>query len=344
MVEHVEYDQEPEVVVPEVVQRREASLAMTSRDRAEFDIAIATAKRYPRSVEKSISMAMSMATLNEEIAASCFYVLRRKEGGGGSKTIEGPSIRLAEIMASSWGNIAVDTQPAGEDNKFIYATGICRDLERNVTVRKTVRRRITTKDGRRYSDDMIAVTANAAASIAQRNAVASVVPGAYIKQVYDAAKRAAMGDAKTLEKRRSEAIEYTRKMGLSDDRVFAALEVSGIADITLDKLGALKGMCTAVKDGDIGIDEQFPPIVSQAAGQSRADAATADMKAKLRKEADAAFSKPIGKVKKAPASAYAREFDPVICGEAKCPNAVTTDTGEIVQKGDCAAQPKCARE
>jgi len=359
------------------------SVMLTAREKAEIDIAVATAKRYPRSIKKSLSMALEMATLNEDVAESCFYSLKRKDNRTGeTKFIEGPSVRTAEIMASAWGNLAVDTQITGEDDKFIYATATCRDLERNLTVRKQVRRRITTSEtkngpGRRYSDDMIAVTANAAASIALRNAVLSVVPGAYTKQVYDAAKAAAMGDSETLEKRRQKAIDYVRKANVSDERIFAALGVGGTEDISLEKLVQLRGMCTAIKDNETTVDEQFPPVIKQAPGQSKADALAQNMKAQAEKKATPPVetpgkpeeegpmppeasdtvppppppqSKPEAKVDKPKKQKLAfvgkpkREFDPQACTEADCPNAISGENGEITTHIDCGAMQTCKLE
>lgn len=51
------------------------------------------------------------------------------------------------------------------------AQGVFHDLERNVAITYEVRRRIVDKNGRRYKPDMIGVTANAACSIALRNAI-----------------------------------------------------------------------------------------------------------------------------------------------------------------------------
>ena len=64
--------------------------------RAEIDVQITTAKRYPRSVTAFRREAEEMATLDEETAGSMFYVLPRA-----GKNIEGPSVRLAEIVGSA---------------------------------------------------------------------------------------------------------------------------------------------------------------------------------------------------------------------------------------------------
>lgn len=221
--------------------------------RAELDQQVSTAKAYPRSVAKFKAEALTMATLDQETAASCFYSLPR-----GGKAIEGPSIRLAEIIGSAWGNLNYGARVVSIDDKFLTAQGICRDLERNVTMTSEVTRRITNKQGQRFNDDMIGVTANAACSIALRNAIFKVVPMAYAKDILAQARKVAIGDAKTLGSRRASMVDYFGKMGVESKRILWLLEKPSIEDIGLDELQVLVGLATAIKDGDTTVDEAFP--------------------------------------------------------------------------------------
>lgn len=230
-----------------------SSLAVLNR--SEIDMQIATAKRYPRSIKVAMQTATSMATVNEDTAEACMYSLPR-----GGKPIQGASIRLAEIMASAWGNMRCAARVIGEEDGFIIAQGVAHDLERNVVICKEVRRRITGRNGDRFSEDMVGVTANAACSIALRNSILAVVPKAYTDQVYEEAKKVAVGDAQTLEKRRGAAMQHLMKMGVTPERVFAALGLQGEQDIDLDKLAILRGAVAAIKDGSQTIDEAFPAV------------------------------------------------------------------------------------
>src|SRR4030095_13145064 len=74
--------------------------AIEAISRAEIDVQIATAKRYPRVLTQVKQDMLEMATIDEETAAACFYSVPR-----GSKNIVGPSIRLAEIAFSCYGNV-----------------------------------------------------------------------------------------------------------------------------------------------------------------------------------------------------------------------------------------------
>jgi hypothetical protein len=230
-----------------------APSAIESITRAEIDMQVATAHRFPRSVKRFREEALSMATIDEDTAESCFYKLPRD-----GKMIEGPSIRLMEIAASAWGNIRYGSRTTGEDAEFITAQGIAHDLERNVSATVEVRRRITNKAGKRYSGDMVNVTANAAGSIARRNALLGVIPRAYINSIYEQAKQVAIGDAQTLSHKRTNAVQYFAKLGITPDRLYSKLGVTGEDDITLAHIETLIGLKTAIKDGEIGIDEAFP--------------------------------------------------------------------------------------
>ena len=66
---------------------------------------------------------------------------------------------------------------------------------------------------------MIMTTANAATSIALRNVVFRVVPRAYINEIYEAARKAAAGSARTLKQRRMEMIQYFESLGIQQRQI-----------------------------------------------------------------------------------------------------------------------------
>jgi hypothetical protein len=222
--------------------------------KAEIDVQISTAKAFPRSIKQFIDKAMSIATVNENVAASCAYALPR-----GGKSLEGPSVRLAEIVASSYGNIRTGARVISNDGKIITAQGICHDLETNSSVTVEVQRRITGKDGKTFNEDMQVVTGNAACAIAFRNAVFKEIPFALVTDIYDAAKAVAKGTAATLPLRREKAVSYFKELGVKDKQICEVLGVKKIEDIDLDKLSILSGMRTAYKSNESTLEELFNP-------------------------------------------------------------------------------------
>lgn len=233
--------------------------ALESLQRAEFDVQIATAKRYPRKLGIVKQDMLSFATLDQETAESCFYTLPR-----GGKNIQGPSVRLAEIAVSCFGNLRVGsrviTTVTDGPNPHVVIQSVCHDLEKNVAVTMEKRRRITKKKSKDFIDeDDINLACNAGAAIAFRDAVFKVVPLALVKPVYEQAKMVAIGDAKTLVDRRSRMIETFGKMGVTKDMILSKLEKKTLDDVDLADIGTLIGLHTALKDGDTTIEEIFSP-------------------------------------------------------------------------------------
>lgn len=249
-------------------------------NRSEIDIQVATAHKFPRSIKRFRDETLQMVTLTEAIADECIYALPRD-----GKNIEGPSARFAEIIASAWGNCRAGARVVSEDKEFVTAQGMFHDLERNCAITYEVKRRITDKAGRRFKPDMIGVTANAASSIALRNAVLKGIPKAFWSEMYEAARKTVMGDAKTLVNRRSEAMAYLQKLGATPLQVCTKLGVAGIEDIGLEHLVTLRGLATAIKDGDTTVEHAFAPDV-ETSGKAQEVMDRFDDKKKKVKSAD----------------------------------------------------------
>lgn len=243
---------------PEVLEREimPGLGGLEQQTRGEIDIQIATAKRYPRSLKQFTDESLEMATLNKDIAESCIYAVPRKEDGK-VKMIEGPSARFAEICASAWGHMRVEARPVDEDDRFITVRGMAWDLQRNTAIAFEVKRRITTKSGNKFGDDMVSVTSNAAASIAIRNAILKVIPAAFWKPIYLACRQAVAGDLKTLVNRRSNMFEAFQKIGVTKDQVLSLVDVKGTEDIGIEELVTLQGLLTSLKEGEATIAEIF---------------------------------------------------------------------------------------
>lgn len=223
----------------------------------EVDLQVVTARRFPRSITTFMRRAKEMATLTPDIAASCIYALPRRENGR-QKNIEGPSARLAEICASAWGNLRAEGKVLGHDDQYVTARGTAWDVESNVVIAYEVKRRITTSEGKIFGADMIGVTGNAAASIALRNAIFKAVPTPFWKPIYNACRQVVAGDVKTFASRRDNMLHEFAVMGVTAERLYAAIEVKGKDDITLDHMATLAGFYTALKDGDTTIEDAFP--------------------------------------------------------------------------------------
>ena len=85
------------------VQAQPQVMQIDALERANVDTQVATAKKYPRDMRRSLDDSIVMATLDKETAQSCGYALPR-----GNKPITGPSVHLAKIIVSNWGNMRTE--------------------------------------------------------------------------------------------------------------------------------------------------------------------------------------------------------------------------------------------
>lgn len=234
----------------EVLSSEGGTLAVLNK--SEIDQQIATAHKYPRSLKRFRDAVLEMVTLNEQIASECIYALPRE-----NKVVEGPSARFGEIVASAWGNCRAGARVISDQGDYVTAQGVFHDLEHNVAITYEVQRRIVDKKGRRYSPDMIGVTANAACSIALRNAILKGIPKAYWGEMYAAARNVVAGDVKTLANRRADAIKAFQVFGVGEAQILEKLGRPGLQDIGVDDLVVLRGLLTAIRDGDTTPEEAF---------------------------------------------------------------------------------------
>jgi hypothetical protein len=234
--------------------------SLVAINQAEVNQQITTAKRFPRSVKGFRNEALELVTLTEAVAAECIYALPRD-----GKVIEGPSARFAEVLASSWGNCRAGARVVAESDQFVTAQGFFWDLEKNCAIGYEVQRRITDKNGNKFKSDMVGVTANAACSIALRNAILKGIPKALWADIYGAARKTVAGDVTTLANKRANAIKAFQVYGVSDADIFALLGVKGVEDIGIDELVALSGVLTAIKEGDTTPEQAFAQARERAA-------------------------------------------------------------------------------
>lgn len=227
--------------------------------KSEIESQLDAAHKYPRKISTFITEAKFMISRSAEVASMCFYTLPPRNGGDG-KSISGPSVRLAEIAASAYGNIHYGARPIDVGETEVTSQGVAWDLQKNVRVTVEKKRRITNKHGKRFSDDMVITTQNAASSIALRDAVFRVIPRAYIKELETVARKVAVGNAETFADRRSRAFEYFAKMGATSDRVLARVGRTKIEEVTMNEMEDLLGYVTAIKDGHATVDECFPIV------------------------------------------------------------------------------------
>lgn len=249
-------------------------------ERANVDSQVATAKQYPRDLARSVNNSIAMATMGYATAQSCGYALPR-----GGKPITGPSVHLAKLLVSNWGNMRAEAKVVQITDKQVISRGTCWDLENNVATAFEVRRSIVGKGGKRFTDDMITVTGNAANAIAYRNAVFSVIPKAITDKVYQATQHFITGDLSDEEKlvaRRKKCIDFFKdEYGITEQEVVMLCGKQTVNQIKADQIALLLGITQSLTDGDTTVDELMKPyrkeenkksITAMAADAAKADA------------------------------------------------------------------------
>lgn len=240
------------------VQHDQNIIQLDTIERANVDSQIATAKQYPRDLRRAINNSVAMATMDIPTAQSCGYALPR-----GGKPITGPSVHLAKLIVSNYGNIRAEAKVVQITDKQVISRGTCWDLENNVATAFEVRRSIVGRTGQRFSDDMITVTGNAANSIAYRNAVFSVIPRAITDKVYQAAQRCITGDLSDEDKiiaRRKKCIDYFKdEFGITEQEVVMLCGKKTANQIKANEIALLLGITQSLTDGDTTVDELMKP-------------------------------------------------------------------------------------
>ena len=238
--------------------------ALETIERVSIDIQIATAHKFPRSIARFNERAIAMATIDEEVAESCIY--KRpvgKDKNGKEVQVEGLSIRMAEIVAASYGNLRVAARIVERTERFIVAQGVAHDLETNFASTSEVIESTVDKSGKPYSERMRITIEKAALAKARRDAIFQVVPRAIAKPVEHACKELLFGNQQSISKRRERVLSWLNKLNINIKRVWNALNVAGIDDVGLEELETLTGLKTAIQNNEVTLDEAFPELPKQ---------------------------------------------------------------------------------
>lgn len=239
-----------EVISPDIIESQEKAVA---------DSQVAIAKKYPRSIARATQNIKTIVQMDLDTAQSCGYALPRD-----GKNVTGPTIHLANIVLQQYGNARVDAKVVAIGDQTLTVQATAWDLETNVAVRQEVMRKITYKSGKKYNEDLIVLTANAAMSIAKRNVIFGIVPKPVWMAGYDAAQRLIVGDISDDEKlniRRREVLDkLIASYGVKEEDILKVLGFNSVSQIKGDHLKILIGYGVSIRDGDSTVDQIFFPF------------------------------------------------------------------------------------
>lgn len=233
------------------LSERETIIQQLTRGEAEVQAALA--KRFPRDYAISLKRTETMATANPDVAGACFYAMPR-----GDSMIEGPSIRLAEIAAQNWGNLRASASVIETAEETVTARGVCWDLETNYFISETRSRRILNKYGKRYNNDMINVTSNAACKIALREAIFSCIGKTVLDPIWQQCRIISIGESRSITDAWQKCCLVYAKAGIDEARLLGRVGRESAEDVTRDDLATMRGLLTALRDNETSIEQAFP--------------------------------------------------------------------------------------
>lgn len=234
--------------IPEVV----SASALEAMTRADIDMQIATAHKWPRDIQKAMKSAIVQATSSEDVADEMVYSLPRA-----GKEISGPSVRLAEVLVGCWQNLRLAARVMSVGEREVTAGAVAHDLETNNAISIEVSRRIVDKKGQRFPDDLVILTENAAMAIAFRNAVLKIIPRAFWQRVFDESVMCIQNGKTSIAQRRAKAIEFLMARGIPSDAILKYIDKGKVTEITGEDLVKLRGAINAAREGGIDLKEEF---------------------------------------------------------------------------------------
>jgi hypothetical protein len=191
----------------------------SQRATAEVQASLLIARHYPR--DKSAAWKRIMATCSRiEFAEKAEYAYPR-----GNQTVKGPTIRLAEELARSWGNVEFGIRELAQYEDETEVEAYCWDLETNVRSKQTFRvpnERFAGGSRKKLNDprDIYENNANMGARRLRSRILAVIPPDVVadaLKQCYSTI--AVSQSKKPLEERVAAMVRGFEKIGVAKDKL-----------------------------------------------------------------------------------------------------------------------------
>ena len=230
---------------------------MISRQAQEVQAAIVLAKRFPRD-EFEATERIKRACQRKSLADQAVYSYPR-----GKECVSGPSIRLAETLAKTWGNIDYGIieleQKDGSSEMMAYAW----DLETNTRVTKIFsveHKRDTKKGSYKLTDsrDIYEATANFGAR-RMRACILGVIPGDVVDMAVEECKKTmSNGDTRPMQERISQMLSvFKSEFGVTKEQVeeYVGRPAGSYGN---EEIILLQGVYNAIRDGQATVESYFP--------------------------------------------------------------------------------------
>lgn len=250
----------------EVKEETSLMAVQESRAVAEVQAAYVIAKKFPRNEMVAYSKIMD-ACKRPFLAEQSMYAYPK-----GNQTVTGPSIRLAEVLAQSWGNIEFGIREISQSNGVSTVEAYAIDLETNA--RKPVvfhvkHERHTKKGITRLTDprDIYELVANMGAR-RMRACILAVLPGDVVEAAVEQCKKTMQSSDIPLSDQIKKMVVAFDELGVKVDHLEKRLGHKLDAVIP-QEIVVLKSIYKSIKDGHAG-REAFFDIAGEFSNQDAA--------------------------------------------------------------------------
>ncbi len=238
------------------VQQQRHDLQGTSEARAvaEVQAQYVIAKKFPRNQNEAYRQIMESCR-RHTLAEQAMYAYQR-----GGQIVTGASIRLAEAMASSWGNLDCGVREISQANGVSVAEAYAIDLQTNTRVTKVFHVphvRHTKKEKKNLTDsrDIYELVANQGAR-RLRACILAIIPSDIVDAAVEQCKR-------TLESSEIPMSEQIKKLVIAFDEFGVKVEhlearLGHNLDATIaPEIVTLRSIYKSIKDGMAGREDFF---------------------------------------------------------------------------------------
>lgn len=212
----------------------------------EVQAMVIMAKRYPRDENVAFEK-IRKSCMRPFLAEQAVYAYPR-----GKEVVTGPSIRLAEVLAQNWGNLAFGIKEVSQENGVSLAKAYAWDLETNVMVEKEFHvphKRYTKSGTYALTDprDIYELVANNGAR-RLRACILGVVPGDIAEAAVEECKKTMAGGKEPLADRVRKLVAAFSEFGINVEHIEKRLNHKLEAIIEAE-LVTLRAVYKSLKDG-----------------------------------------------------------------------------------------------
>ena len=218
-----------------------------NRAMSEVQGQIVMAKKFPRDEFKALEQ-IKRSCARSKLAEKARYQYPR-----GGQTVTGPSIRLAEVIAQSWGNLDFGIRELEQKNGESTVEAYCWDLQTNTRQTKifTVRHERGTKQGIKKLDDprdVYELVANQG-SRRVRACILGIIPSDIVEEALDACKKTLAGSNEVpFQDRIRKMVDAFSKLTISSEMLEEKAKKK-LKDFTIDDLVEMLDIFNSIKDG-----------------------------------------------------------------------------------------------